>query len=64
MPKHSIRPETEAPPAPLRREWEGHRTSYLVVTGVGGEGGGFSDLGGYTDGLDLELLEDAPWSMR
>jgi hypothetical protein len=67
MSKHSDNrplPENEPPSKPpLNRDWA-DRATYRSLTGSGGDGGGFSDLGGYTDGLDVEILEDAPWSVR
>lgn len=34
---------------------------YRRMTGEGDNGGGFSDLGGFTDDLDLEFNDPPPW---
>lgn len=57
------RPQTDdTPPTPLLNGWEDDRELYTSVTGVGGDGGGFSDLDGFTGGLDEDINEPPPWA--
>jgi hypothetical protein len=68
MPKLSNnrpRLENEVPSTPpLSREWADRALYRSLIGSGGGDGGGFSELGGYTDGLDVDILEDPPWSAR
>jgi hypothetical protein len=68
MSKHSDNrplPENETPSKqPISRNWADRALYRSLIGSGGGDGGGFSDLGGYTDGLDVEILEDPPWSVR
>lgn len=52
------------PSKPLNRDWA-DRATYRALTGSGGDGGGFSDLDGFTgEGLDEDINEPPPWAVE